>query len=77
MASIQRIRFRLSLTSQEFLHYYQGHAQAVIVRAEDGRRIQIPAHILRKFVTPSGISGRFEMRLDSTNKMLSIEQIKG
>ncbi|PLY16497.1 MAG: DUF2835 domain-containing protein [Sedimenticola sp.] len=71
----QQIRFSLSISAKLFLHYYQGHAQAVIVQAEDGRRVQIPAHNLRQFVTQDGVFGRFEMVLDENNKMASIRKI--
>lgn len=75
MSTPQRIRFRLALTAKAYLHYYQGHARAVIVQAEDGRRVQIPAQSLRRFVSTEGIYGRFEMLLDANNKLISLNQL--
>ena len=56
-----RICFVLELPAEEYLRYYQGQAGAVIVRAEDGRRVQLPASALRPFVTEQGIYGRFQL----------------
>lgn len=70
-----KIRFRLSLSSEEYLRYYQGQAHAVMVLAEDGRRIQLPANCFRPFVTRDGLQGRFEVELDANNKLAQISRI--
>ena len=72
---MQRIRFRIELPADRFLRYYRGAAQVVVVTSDDGRRIQLPALELRPFVSGEGISGYFEMILDSNNKLLSIKKI--
>ncbi|WP_428606005.1 DUF2835 domain-containing protein [Sedimenticola sp.] len=71
----QRYRFQLNLSAERFLHYYRGAARAVIVQAEDGRTIQLPANRLRPFVTASGIVGRFELTLDAQNKLIDLRRI--
>lgn len=73
--SMQRIRFSMNLSADEYLHFYRGQAKAVSILADDGRRIEIPAASFRKFVTQDGVTGRFEMLLDSNNKLLRIERI--
>ena len=70
-----RIRFQLQLSHEEFLHYYRGQANAILVRAEDGRRLQIPANRFRPFITHDGLHGRFEIELDEHNKLLGICRI--
>ncbi|MCB1763926.1 MAG: DUF2835 domain-containing protein [Gammaproteobacteria bacterium] len=70
-----RIRFRIALTADAFLRHYQGSARAVIVRAEDGRRIQIPAVNLRPFLLRDGINGEFELTLSEHNKLLDIRRL--
>ena len=69
-----RIYFRISLPAERYLHYYRGNARAVIVRSEDGRRVQLPAANLRPFVTAEGIEGRFELTLDENNKLIRIRR---
>ncbi len=70
-----RIRFRIALPSDAFLKYYQGVARAVIVSADDGRRIQLPADRLRPFLLEDGIHGRFEILLDKDNRLMEIQRI--
>ncbi len=69
------INFSISLSAERYLRYYQGHARVVIVRSEDGRRIQLPAASLRPFVTAEGIVGRFELTLDENNKLIDIRRV--
>jgi hypothetical protein len=71
-----RLRFSIHLSSEEFLLHYQGHAQALIVRAEDGRRVQLPAKNFRRHITAEGLHGRFEVALDDNNKLLSITRLE-
>lgn len=70
-------RFRVNLSAEAYLHYYQGSARAVIVMAEDGRRIQLPAGRLRPFLLKDGIHGRFEITLDENNKLTEIQRLPG
>jgi len=67
-----KIRFYLDISQAEFLSYYRGSAQSVLVQAEDGRRIRLPAANLRPFVSVEGIRGRFEISLDENNSLLDI-----
>ncbi|MCP3867477.1 MAG: DUF2835 domain-containing protein [Gammaproteobacteria bacterium] len=75
MASGIRIRFRVALPADRYLSYYQGFASNVIVRSEDGRRIQLPAARLRPFLTKEGIFGRFELILSDLNKLVDIRRL--
>ncbi|HEB96609.1 MAG TPA: DUF2835 family protein [Sedimenticola thiotaurini] len=72
---MQRIRFRIDLPPERFVRYYQGVAQAVVVQAEDGRNIQLPAVNLRPFVTGEGVRGRFQLTLDDDGRLLQIDRI--
>lgn len=72
---MQRHRFQLAISAETFLHYYRGAARAVIVQAEDGRTIQLPANSLRPFVTASGVVGRFELILDDHNKLVELRRL--
>jgi len=70
-----RINFSISLSAERYLQYYRGHARSVIIRSEDGRRIQLPAVNLRPFVTAEGIVGRFQLTLDENNKLMDIRRV--
>jgi len=72
---MNEIRFQLALTQERFLAYYQGAAQVVMVTASDGRKVQIPASALRRFITANGIQGEFLLRVDANNKLISIDKV--
>ncbi|MFN2310177.1 MAG: DUF2835 domain-containing protein [Gammaproteobacteria bacterium] len=69
------IRFRLDIPADDYLAYYQGVARAVLVRAEDGRRVRFPAGALQPFVTHQGIQGRFEVHFDADHKLVGLERL--
>ena len=69
------LRFRLSLNRQQALRYYQGHARAVVVRAENGQSIQFPAQHIRPFVDADGVHGYFSIEFDDNNKLLGLKKL--
>ncbi len=71
----RRVRFALSIPGDVYLSFYVGAARAVVVKAADGRNIQFPAGILRRFVTHDGIQGVFEMEFDENNKFVNIHRV--
>jgi hypothetical protein len=69
------LRFRLNLSREEALRYYQGEASTVITRAENGQSISFPASHIRPFVNADGVRGLFRIRFDSRHKLQSLERI--
>ena len=55
--------------------FYKGYAQNVLVRANDGRKIQFPAEILKPYLTREGINGHFIIHFDDRNKYQSLQKI--
>lgn len=72
----QKVRFRLAITAEKYLAYYQGVAKNILVRAEDGRRIRFPASNLRPFLMHDGIYGVFELHFDHRNKLIDIVRLE-
>ena len=70
-----RARFALSIPGEVYMSYYEGAARAVVVKSFDGRSIQFPANILRRFVTRDGIQGVFEVEFDKDNKFVNIRRV--
>jgi len=70
------IRFRLAISAEEYLAYYQGSAQVVVARSDDGKTIRFPASAIRQFVTHDGIYGSFEISFDENNKLIAIQPIE-
>lgn len=70
-----KIRFSIDISRNEFLRYYRGSAHSVLVQAEDGRKIRLPAVNLRPFLVSDGIKGRFEISLNDNNSLLDIRRL--
>ena len=66
----------LHISREEMLRYYKGSAKTVTGTAVDGRTYNFPAHILREFMTHTGINGHFRVRYDQEGRFQSIEQLK-
>ena len=65
----------LSISREEYLSWYSGHASNVIAIARDGRKIKFPANSLQKFVTHQGIQGAFVIAFDG-NKITCVEKLR-
>jgi len=73
---MNEVRFCLSISTQDFLAYYKGVARYVVVHVEDGRTLQLPASVLRRFLVSDGIYGEFSVRFDDNNKLQDIRRLK-
>lgn len=69
------ITFSINLSYDKFLFVYTGDAKYVVTRAEDGRSLRFPAEILKPYLTPAGIKGRFVIYFDERHKFKSLEKI--
>ena len=67
--------FRIRMTQQQFLRYYQGSINSVQVVSESGQTLRFPAHRLRSFLTTTGISGRFALIVDQHNRFVRMEKL--
>jgi hypothetical protein len=70
------IRFRLRLTAERYLAFYQGAARSVSVVADDGRHILFPAGKIQRYLTETGIEGHFEMEVTEENKFVAIRRLE-
>ncbi len=73
--AITSMRFRLSISPEDYLAYYQGGVRSVVVRAVDGRRIEFPAAKLQPFIIHTGIRGLFEIAFDDHHRFVSLRRI--
>jgi hypothetical protein len=67
--------FRLQIGREQFLQHYQGIAASVQVVSECGKRLRFPAARLRPLLTHGGISGRFRLTIDNSNRFVNLERI--
>ena len=73
--AIRKMYFSIDISHDQYLLYYQGAVNNIIVTSTEGARIQFPAKFMQKFVTHSGIKGHFEIQFDESNKLVSLNQI--
>jgi hypothetical protein len=72
---VNDVVFSLDISAEKYLTYYQGSAKAVIVTADDGRKIQFPAGALQKFIQKDGIHGKFRLLFNQQHKFIRLEKI--
>jgi len=72
---MKRFAFRLNLTSDQCLAYYQGAARNVVARCADGQNVQFPASLLRPFMSPTGIHGDFVLTCDDAHRGARLERL--
>jgi len=72
---MQKMRFSISISTDQYQAYYKGSAKFVRVQADDGRWLKFPAVQLIKFVMHDGIHGRFEIIFDDNHKLVSLNRI--
>ncbi len=75
MKNNRTVRFKLSLSSEEFLCVYQGVAKNIVTRTDDGQVIKFSAQNIKQFLTHDGIYGYFEMAFSSENKFMGIKRL--
>jgi hypothetical protein len=64
---MHRYEFDLAVSPQEFLDYYRGVRNVVAV-SRAGQRVQFPAALLQRYLTPEGIRGSFVLICDENHK---------
>ena len=74
MAAMQRYEFDLAVSPEEFLDYYRGVRNVVAV-SRTGKRVQFPASLLQRFITPEGIRGSFALICDENHRNPKLERI--
>jgi len=70
------IRFRLAITAEKYLAFYQGSAKDIVARSEDNRNLRFPASAVQGFLTHDGIFGQFEIQFDENNKLIGVKRVE-
>ena len=72
--AMNEVRFHLAIPAERYLAYYRGAASHVEVTADGGARLRFPARLLRPYVTPEGVYGRFLLRYDDDYRAVCLER---
>jgi hypothetical protein len=67
--------FSINVPYTECEALYSGTIPNVVMLAESGVRVQVPANRLRQFVNREGVKGRFQMVVDAKHKIKSFTRI--
>ncbi|SDS09229.1 Protein of unknown function [Halopseudomonas litoralis] len=73
---MQELIIDLTLPAERYLAWYRGQAGRVMMHSRDGRRVSLPAHHLRPFLTHMGVYGSFVMRFTAEGKLVSLERLE-
>lgn len=71
----KKYRFRLVLTTEQVLAFYQGHVTAVVVQADNGLRVQLDLRHFRRYFQHSGLDGHFELLTEPNGKFKALYKI--
>lgn len=69
-----RFNLRISYADYQQKYYGKGYQQ-MLVRADNGMRLAIPAGRFIPFITRSGLHGQFILTTDDENKFVALEQV--
>ncbi len=70
-----QIEFNLNISREKYLSWYSGCAKQVITQSVTGQKVTFPAERLRRYVTHSGVQGRFIITFDEKNKFVSLQKV--
>jgi len=73
--AVQTVIFHLAIPCEQWLEYHRGRASSVLVRADDGRSLRLPASALRPFASHSGVHGRFALRYAEDHRLLDLRRL--
>ncbi|TBU95449.1 DUF2835 domain-containing protein [Phytopseudomonas dryadis] len=65
----------IALPAERMRAVYLGQANRIQVFSRDGRRVSIPAHHFRPFLTHEGIYGSFELQFNPAGELLSLRRL--
>jgi hypothetical protein len=74
-ASMPSLVLDIALSAERLRAVYQGHANRILLRSRDGRRVSVPAHHFRQFLTHEGVYGSFELEFSAAGELLSLRRL--
>ena len=72
---MNQYEFNVSLTAEQIETIYRGQARFIQVTSRDGLKLQLPAANFRRFVTANGIQGKFQVKVDASNKLQHLRKL--
>lgn len=66
----------IALSAERLVAVYQGRANRILLHSRDGRRVSVPAHHFRPFLTHDGVYGSFVLEFSDKGELLSLRRIE-
>ncbi|MDH3716385.1 MAG: DUF2835 domain-containing protein [Gammaproteobacteria bacterium] len=67
--------FEVSLSCDRLLRHYRGSTTGIVVTTSTGTTLQLPAVAFRKFVTATGLHGRFSVEYCDQHRLRSLRRL--
>jgi hypothetical protein len=74
-ASMPSLVLDIALSAERLQAIYRGNANRIMAQSRDGRRVSLPAHHLRPYLTHAGIYGSFVLEFSNTGELLSLRPL--
>ncbi|MBA1275194.1 DUF2835 domain-containing protein [Stutzerimonas azotifigens] len=65
----------IALSADRLLAVYQGRANRILATSRDGRRVSLPAHHLRPFLTRDGVYGSFCLEFSPAGELIRLTRL--
>lgn len=75
MAKGKYYYFNVKMSYAECESLYLGHVKYIVMTADTGERVQVPAVNVRSFIDTRGFVGRFRLSVDDSNKIQELIRI--
>ncbi|WP_439888939.1 DUF2835 domain-containing protein [Pseudomonas sp. MBLB4123] len=65
----------IALSAERLRAVYQGRANRILLESRDGRRVSLPAHHIRPFLSHEGVYGAFVLEFSPQGELLSLRRL--
>lgn len=65
----------IALSAERLRAIYRGHANRIMAQSRDGRRVSLPAHHLRPYLSHEGIYGAFVLEFSVSGELLGLRRL--
>lgn len=65
----------IALSAERLRAVYQGRANRILLQSRDGRRVSLPAHHVRPFLTQEGVYGAFELEFSAAGELVNLRRL--
>lgn len=67
--------FDVCLSREKLLRHYRGEATGIVVTTRSGTTLQLPAVAFRRFVTSTGLRGRFRVEYCEQRRLRALRRL--